>query len=279
MEILDNLDGHDGGQNIRQDEINGKQHKFHSFPKEFQAWHNTQYMLEKKATIDESTISESALNGMMWQAIGDGVKFGITSFIAIAFAIIKLKISPNTAGLIVSLIVFIPWVTYSVYHFVFYSKIRAQVVGPLSGNGFKYTAKTFYETYFGIIISLCIALIFVFSILGDIVLLLRDSIVGLSPKGILDGYLKVVLTGMHNFFVELLTPPKDLYGSFLFNTYSSTFIFLGSLIGATYLFENLSYTRRRVIVDKEIIQEKNLTGYPIDNALTKLHDWRSKNGV
>ena len=59
MEFLDNLDDN-GGQSIRQDEINGQQHSFHSFPKEFQAWHNTQYMLEKKATIDESTISESA---------------------------------------------------------------------------------------------------------------------------------------------------------------------------------------------------------------------------
>jgi len=278
MEILDDLD-RDGGQNIRQDEINGKQHKFHSFPKEFQAWHNTQYMLEKKATIDESTISESALNGMMWQAIGDGVKFGLTSFIAIAFAIIKLKISPNSAGLVVALLVFIPWLSYSIYHFVFYAKIRAQVVGPLSGNGFKYTAKTFYETYFGIIVSLSIALIFVFGILGDIVLLLRDTIVGLSPKGILDGYLKVVLTGLHNFFVDLLTPPEDLYGSILFNTYFSTFFFLGFLVGVTYLFETMTFNKRRVIVDKEIVQERNLTGYPIDNALEKLHEWRSTHGV
>jgi len=278
MEFLDNIDDN-GGQNIRQDEINGKQHSFHSFPKEFQAWHNTQYMLEKKAPIDESTIPESALNGMMWQAIGDATKFGLTSFIAILFAVLKLKLAPNLYGLAISLLIFLPWLAYSVYHFVFYAKIRAQVVGPVTTNGFSYTSKIFYETYFSIIISMCIAVLFIFGILDDIALLLRDAIVGLEPNNVWDGYFKTVLTHMYNFSVDLLSPPQDILGKILFNTYFEIFFFLGSLIGLTYIFEKKTYEKRREIVDKEIINEKNLTGYPIENALRKLHGWRKENGI
>ena len=279
MEWLDDVGGESSGQNIKQDEINGQQHTFHSYPKEFQAWHNTQFMLEKKAPIDISTISESALNGMMWQAISDGTKFGLTSFIAIAFAIIKLKLAPNLFGLTISFLVFFPWLIYSVYHFVFYAKIRAQVVGPVTKSAFEYTARIFYETYFSIVISMTIALLFIFGILDDIALLLRDTIVGLEPGNVFDGYLKSALTSIYNFSVDLLTGPEDLLGMFLFNTYFLVFLFLGMMLGLTYLFEKRMFEKREEIVEIELVNEKNLTGYPIENALRKLHAWRKENGV
>lgn len=275
MEFLSNLDN-GSSQNIRQDEINGKQHSFHSFPKEFQAWHNTQYMLEKKVPIDESTIPESLLNGYMWQAIGDASKFGITTFFTILFSVIKLKLAPNLFGLFISLLVFFPWLIYSVYHLVFYAKIRAQVVGPVTINGFKYTSRIYYETYFSIIVSMCVALLFILSILDDIVLVLRDSIVGLNPKDIIDGYLKTGLTYVYNFCVDLLNPPPTLMGKILFNTYFSTALFLGITIALSYFFEKNVYEKRKVIVEQEIINEQNIKGYPIENAIRKITKWRAE---
>ena len=278
MEFLDDINQQDG-QSIRQDEINGKQHTFHSFPKEFQTWHNTQYMLEKKVPIDESTVPESALNGMMWQAIEDASKFGITTFIAIAFSVIKLKLAPNLFGLLITLLIFFPWLIYSVYHLVFYAKIRAQVVGPVTTNGYSYTSKIYYETYFSIIVSLSIAMLFIFGILDDIALLLRDSILSLNPEGLFDGYLKTILTSIYNFTVDLLSSPDDTLGMLLFNEYFSISIFLGMTIGLSYIFELKTFEKRKKTVEREIVNEKNLSGYPIENALRKLHEWREDNGV
>jgi hypothetical protein len=277
MEFLKDMD--EKGQAIRQDEINGKQHQFHSLPKEFQAWHNTQYMMEKKVFIDESTIPESLLNGYMWKAIGDGSNFGITTFFAIAFSIIKLKLAPNFWGLFIALIVFMPWLAYVVYHIIFYAKIRAQVVGKVTTNGYKYTSKIYYETFYSIVISLCIALLFIFSILDDIVVVLRDMIVSLNPESIYEGYLKTFLIWIYNFFIDLLSEPKDLFGKILFNTYFSTFIFLGLTLFIPYVFEKQVYNERRKIVDQEIENEEAMSGYPIENAIRKLTEWREKNNV
>jgi len=277
MEFLKDMDN--DSQSIRQDEINGKQHQFHSLPKEFQTWHNTQYMLEKKVFIDESTVPESLLNGYMWKAIGDGSNFGITTFFAIAFSIIKLKLAPNLWGLFITLIIFMPWLAYVVYHIIFYAKIRAQVVGPVTLNGYKYTSKIYYETFYSIVVSMCIALLFIFSILDDIVVVLRDMIVSLNPEGIYEGYLKSFLIWIYNFFIDLLSEPKDMFGKVLFNTYFSTFLFLGLTLFIPYMFEKQIWRERRKIVDQEILNEKNMTGYPIENAIRKLGEWRAEHNV
>ena len=277
MEFLKDMD--DNAQSIRQDEINGKQHQFHSLPKEFQGWHNTQYMMEKKVFIDESTVPESLLNGYMWKAIGDGSTFGITTFLTIGFSIIKLKLAPNFWGLFIALIVFMPWLAYVVYHIIFYAKIRAQVVGRVTQNGYKYTSKIYYETFYSIVVSLCIALLFIFSILDDIVVVLRDMIVALNPEGIYEGYLKTFLIWIYNFFIDLLTEPDDLFGKILFNTYFSTFIFLGMTLYIPYVFEKQIYNERKKVVDQEIENEEELAGYPIENAMRKLTEWRETNNV
>jgi len=278
MEFLENAEG-GKVQDIRQDEINGKQHYFHSFPKEFQAWHNTQYMMEKKMPIDESTVPEALLNGYMWQAMGDASVFGITSFFAIVFAVIKLKLSPTLFGLFISLLVFAPWLLYSAYHFVFYAKIRAQVVGPVTQNGYRYTSRVFYETYASIVVSMVVAFLFIMSILDDIMILIRDYILTLDPSDMYDSWIKSSLTSLYNFLVELMTPPQDTLGKILFNEYITATIFLVLLLGTSYMFEQKVYTERKAKVEEEKEHEREITGYPIDNAFRKLRAWRAENGV
>jgi len=275
MEIFDNMDN-GSSQDIRQDEINGEQHSFHSLPKEFQGWHNTQYMLEKKVPIDESTIPESQLNGYMWQAIGDASKFGMTSVTLIVFSVIKLKLAPNIYGLIISLLIFMPWALYSMYHVVFYAKIRAQVVGPVTINGYKYTSKIYFDTYYSIIGSMTIAFLFLMSIIEDILVVIQDMLSNMDPESMNSSYFKESLVGIYNFFMDLILPPNDLFGQILFNTYFSTGLFVTLMIGMSVAFERYIYNNRKEVVEQELVNESDQTGYPIDVAKRKMEKWRSE---
>ncbi|HIP33420.1 MAG TPA: hypothetical protein EYG89_01510 [Bacteroidia bacterium] len=212
----------------------------------------------------------------MWQAIGDASKFGMTSVTLIVFSVIKLKLAPNIYGLIISLLIFMPWALYSMYHVVFYAKIRAQVVGPVTINGYKYTSKIYFDTYYSIIGSMTIAFLFLMSIIEDILVVIQDMLSNMDPESMNSSYFKESLVGIYNFFMDLILPPNDLFGQILFNTYFSTGLFVTLMIGMSVAFERYIYNNRKEVVEQELVNESDQTGYPIDVAKRKMEKWRSE---
>ena len=266
---------------VRQEDITGDQHTFHSLPKEFQAWHNTQYMLEKRVDIDESTVPESLLNAYMWKTIYDATKYGIPTVIGIIFAVVKLKLSPNIWGLLIAFAVYIPWLLYLSYHFIFYAKIKAQVVGPVTEKCAKYTADTFYSSFAAILSSLLVAFVFTMAILEDLALLIHNLILSMDTNtDAVSQSVRHHMISLYNTMVDLMTPPEnDMFGQILFNTYFSTALF-GILTVATILiFERQVYHERKKSVEQEIETEELNRGYPIDTALLLITKWRKENGV
>jgi len=273
MDFLESVDNK--ATSVRQEDITGDQHTFHSLPKEFQAWHNTQYMVEKKIDIDESTVPDSLLNAYMWKTIYDASKFAIPTVIGIIFGVIKLKLSPNIWGLIVGLFFYIPWLLYLAYHFIFYAKIKAQVVGPVTEKCAKYTADMFYSTFFSILGSLVIAFVITMSILMHNLILAMDSKTDSISQSIRHYMIKV-----YNTMVDLMTPPEgDLFAQLLFNTYFSTALYTILTVATILLFERQVFHERKKSVEEEIEKEELGRGYPIDSALLLINKWRQENGV
>jgi len=280
MDLFEGMD--QKATSVRQEDITGDQHTFHSLPKEFQAWHNTQYMLEKKVDIDESTVPEALLNAYMWKTVYDASKFAIPTVIGIIFSVIKLKLSPNIWGLIVSLSIYIPWLLYLAYHFIFYAKIKAQVVGPVTKKCAKFTADMFYTTFFAILSSLIVAFVFTMSILEDLALLLHNLIMSIDSSGSSDlvmSKLKHYMIVVYNGMIDLLSPPDTLFAKILANTYFSTALFFIMTLATVFLFERQVYNERKRQVEEEIEKEELSKGYPIDTALIQIHKWREEHGV
>ncbi len=265
----------------RQDEITGHQHTFHSLPKEFQVWHNTQYVMEKKINIDQSTVPQALLNNYMWKVIGDASLYGIATAINIIAVVIKIKFSPTFLGFIFSLFLLAPWLLYTAYHFSFYAKIRAQVVGPVTAQSAWYISTIFYQTFGAVAGSLVVAFMFVFSILESIADLLRRLLavaehkILVSPE--VNDMFKSFLISTHNFIADMVNGPDDWFGQLMFNTYSATILFTGITAATIFLFERSEYKKRKAEVESEIIQEQFDSGYPIEKALYVLHKWRREN--
>lgn len=266
----------------RQDEITGKAHSFHSLPKEFQVWHNTQYIMEKKVKMDKSSIPLALLNNYMWKVMGDATFYAILTAMNIVVAVIKIKLAPTFLGFLVSLLIFSPWLIYTAFHFSFYAKIRAQVVGAVTTQSAWYISTMFYQTFAAVSLALVIAFMFVFSILESIAELLKALVRVLEHKVMgtpgITSSVKEAMIWMHNFIADMVNGPDDLFGKILFNTYSATMIFTGITALTIFLFERAKYNERKEDVESEIIQEKYDSGYPIERALYTLHKWRKDNG-
>jgi len=264
------MNDNDKGQSIKSDEINGLQHFFHSYPKELQGWHNTQFMLEKKAPVDESSIPDSLLNGYMWQIIGDGTSFAILSSISLVIAILNLKFNPSFVGLFLSLLIIAPWTIYTMYHVIFYAKIRGQVVGPVTKKGYEHTSLVFYQTYGSVFFSMAIMFLYFMWILEDIINFIHPYVVNSSPDSAIGELLLVI----YNFLVEVVTPPESLFWLVLSNTLVSTLLFFFITSLAVVWFEIKNFDIRVESVNKELAIEANISGYPIDNAIRKITAWR-----
>lgn len=267
--------------NVRQEDITGKQHVFHSLPKEFQAWHNIQYMLEKKAEIDDSTVPESLLNAYMWKTISNSSKFAIPTVLGIVFGVISLKLEPNIRGLLLGLIVYIPWLIYTAYHFIFYAKIKAQVVGPVTKKCAQFTADTFYSTFSAIVISLLAVFIFAMSILQNLALLLYKLILSIETHtDSISQFIKHYMIIVYNAMIVLMNPPKhNLFSQILFNTYFATFLYVIITAATIFIFERQIFHERKSRVLEEMKKEELGKGYPIDSALLLITEWRKENGV
>lgn len=282
MDLDELLNSKEKSANVRPDEITGHQHAFHSLPKEFQAWHNTQYITEKKTTIDESTVPDSLLNAYMWKSIYDASKFAIPTVIGIFFSVIKLKLSPNFLGILAGLTFYLPWLLYTAYHFFFYAKIKAQVVGPVTKKSAKYTADTYYSTFYGVIISLIVAGLYTFYALKDIAYSLYNFILNMDTKpGLINDLSKDYSIKLYNLLVDLLEKPKNATWSeaLMSNIYVTTITYTLFTVLFLFLVERAIYKNRREIVDKEIEQEELQRGFALDTAMLKADKWRKENGV
>jgi len=66
------------------------------------------------------------------------------------------------------------------YHFIFYGKIRAQAIGPVTRAGYEATSKTFYNTVAAVIIGFSVIFGYTLKNLEDIAQWLFEVISNLS---------------------------------------------------------------------------------------------------
>lgn len=271
------------GQSMKATDITGERFYFHSLPKEFQDLHTNDYILEQRGELDPNKTSKAVLNGYMWQTIGDASSFGIITALAIIAGVVKLKLSPDIWGLLLTLGIFIPWVIYVMYHFTFYAFIRAQIVGQVTGIIADKTTFTFYRMFILIIISLNIAFLVFCSFLEDIAILFANLAKhgsemnsGINFLGFSSQEFFILI---HNFIADFINGPEDLFGKILANEWLMTIVLSALLFIPVYLFEKNKYNSRLEEVTVELKRVKTTSGYPIESALDCLWNWRKENGV
>jgi len=283
MDMLDDLsyDG-DKAQKMRTDEISGDRYQFHSLPKEFQDWHNIFYQLEiADPNINTSAITKANLNAYMWLSIADATYYGMAMTFALLFSVIKLKIAFSLAGFLVSMLFFAPVLLYVGYHFVFYAVIRAQIVGALTSASSQSTTMTFYTTFYGILVSITAAFLFMVLFARDMLVFVALWIKSINgPTDIpLDGYSGYGLDSLifiHNIIVQLIGSSED---PFYNNIFFITIVFLSITVGIVFLIENRAYKQHKEEVDQEVYTNRKRQGYPIQHAQRLISEWREKHGI
>lgn len=280
MGFFDDLDKSKAAKS-RPSEITGHQHMFHSFPKEFQVWHNTQYVMEKKATLDKSLIPSGLLNSYMWTTFGDGSAFGLATGLNVFIPVFILKFFPNFWGLLLAIAAFLPWVLYAAFHFIFYAKIRAQIIGEITKDCADYIAKPFYQSFIAVSVSLVLAGSFMFSIL-DSIGELTSALYYKSEGKILVAQsitpaLREGLKNITNLIADMTTYPPGFFNKILFNHFITISLFALATYYIIKYFDTKGYNERRKEVDEEMTIEEFGTGYPIEKALYILHKWRKEN--
>lgn len=286
-EVFDDImgDGKDGGQSMKASEITGDRFPFHSLPKEFQDWHTTYFIMEQRAPLDSSVVSKAVLNGYMWKVIYDGTFYGVITAMFIIFSLIKLKLSPNIWGLLVSVAIYLPWMIYLIYHFKFYAFIHAQVVGPVTESG-KFHTVDFFNATFGMVAgSLLVAASVVIAFLTDLADLLAKLVNEIDGKdhsssfgAIGDDTTRSILVSVHNFIAQVLDGPDDLFGKILFNENIMGILFSAATMAGIVYFYKLWKAMHRETLEKDIKIAKIQSGYPIEAALDCLWEWREKHG-
>lgn len=281
--LADLLEGKKDGQSMKATEITGDRFLFHSLPKEFQDWHTTYFILEQRGELDGNTVSKAVFNGYMWKTFADASLFGFVTGMAIIFAILKMKSSPNLLGFGISMILYLPWLLYTIYHFTFYAYIRAQVVGPLTYNGYKNISLVFYQTFTAIVIALVLAGMVSISFLDSINDLIGALINTGNGSGVdIFGYnlqIKGWLLSTHGTITELLKGPDNFSGMVFFNEWIMGVMFLFLTFGTIFVYERDVYAKHKVKMDLEVKKAKASSGYPIESALETLWEWRKKYGV
>jgi len=283
MDILDDLsyDG-DKAQQMRTNEISGDRYQFHSLPKEFQDWHNIFYQLEiGDPEINTSAITKANLNAYMWLSIADATSYGMVMVGALLFSVIKLKIAFSFFGLFIALLFFLPVLLYVAYHFVFYGVIRAQVVGTLTKASSQSTTITFYTTFYGIVVSITAAFLFMVLFARDMLVFIAIWIKSINgPTDIpIEGYTSYALDTLifiHNIIVQMIGKSSD---PFYNNIFFLTVLFLLITIGVIYVIENRTFNQHKEEVDREIYVNRKKQGYPIEHAQKLITKWRKENGL
>lgn len=274
----------DGGQSLKASEITGDRFLFHSLPKEFQDWHTTYFIMEQRMVIDSNIVSKAVLNGYMWKVLFDATAYAISLCIIIILSVLKLKFSPNIAGLGITLLIYIPLFAYIVYHIKFYSLIKAQAIGEVTTNAKKNISDVYFSSFYAVSFSLIVAFLFVMAFLDDIALLFAELVMEIDQKDLTASshylsFLRDWLVSTHNLIADLLNGPENGYGTILFNHYIMTSLFLGVSYIIILYSDKYWYSEHKIEVDKEILKAKAQMGYPIEAALECLWNWREKHGV
>lgn len=219
----------------------------------------------------------------MWQTIGDATKFGLVTAVGLIGGVLKLKLSPDIWGLLLTLSVYLPWVIYTMYHFTFYAFIRAQIVGQVTDIIADKTAFTFYRIFSTIVFSLVLAFLVFCSFLTEIANLLSALAHKASETNSGIGFLNFssqeVFVLIHNSIVDFINGSEDLFGQILANQYITSIILLLITFVPIYYFERMKFNNRKKEVEIELKRVKTTSGYPIESALDCLWTWRKENGV
>lgn len=273
-------EGDKKGQSMKASEITGERFLFHSLPKEFQDWHTTYFILEQRGELDANVVSKAVLNGYMWQVISDGALYGITTAFALIAFIVHAKMEPSFFGFIIALIVYSPWLFYTIYHFRFYALIRAQEVGAVTREGIKNTSIMFYQTFTAILVSIVIAFISIITFLDSITELLASLATDLkNANDSVSVSARETFIFLHNSLSTVLQQPTGFFERIMFNEWFCGLLGLGITLSTIYFFEKESYEKHKEKMDIEIKKSKTASGYPIESALDCLWKWRKDNGV
>jgi len=266
---------------MKSGEITGDQHLFHSLPKEFQAWHAVQYMLEKEGELDINSVPKSQLNANLWKTLFNATTYAIASFLLILHVILVERIIHNSFVTFIDIVSFFGISIYIAYQFYFYGIIRAQIIGPITENIYNNTSKAFYHTYSMTLGALLIMFVFILSFNESLLKLLFKLIVvtQLKYQNLDMPYLTELLftyaIKIHNFIVVLVYQSKG----YLDNIYAMTFgltITLGALI---YFIERLGYRSTREEIIYEISKDKLNKKYPIEKSQQVITAWRKSHGM
>jgi len=284
-EVFDEMiTGEDNGQSMKASEITGDRFPFHSLPKEFQDWHTTYFIMEQRAPLDSNIVSKAVLNGYMWKSVYDATFYAIMTAIFIIFSVIKLKLSPNVWGLLISMSIYLPWLAYLIYHFKFYAFIEAQVVGPVTKSAKVHIVDFYNSTFILVLIALLAAAAVVMSLLTDIADLMArlvneiDSKSGDPFTSIADESTRSIFVSIHNFIADILNGPEDTFGQILFNEYLMVVFILVVTIALIIYFYKFWKALHMETLEDDIKLAKIQSGYPIEAALDCLWEWREKSG-
>jgi len=270
-------------QSIKQNEINGKTYLFHSLPKEFYGWFISKYILEKKMPIDRSSVTASQLNGYMWMTLFDATKFSIFLFFITISALIKVLVSPNLIGIIISLLIYNGFLIYVVWHIEYYSKMKARVVGPVTKHIVKMTSDVYFSTFFSVFLSLIIGVLVLFYMSQSLMELFQNILIyykNHTNHGFYSQEIFKIAVYIYNTLLEMLYGHRsNIFLTFFTNPYVYTIFLTLYVIILHYFFYRKFYNKEYQIVKEDEEHDLFSQGYPIDLALKKIHDWRKENGL
>ena len=277
--ILDDLLSLDNNrsQAIKTNEITGNRFIFHSLPKEFQDWNNIYYVVEKESNIDKRSVSDANLNGYMWKAIFDGAEYGIALFFGVMWAAVKIKLTyGSTLSALFSLAVFFIITVYVAYHGVFYSLIKAQIVGPVTKRNALYTVKHYTSSFWGVFSSLLVAFAFTLYTLYTLLPLFAYFIYQYDQEynngdDSLFLWFEKFLIVLHNGIVKL-----GVSGEGLLNNVYILLAVLGILASLiVYYTSYVFYRKFRKEVEAEVVKANRKFYYPIQVAQRVMKEWKS----
>ena len=266
---------------LRSDEINGKQHIFHSLPKEFLTWHTLHYLNDKEGNIDPNSTPESMINANMWKALFNGSIYGFSFFI---FSFIFIYFFRDTSNIFLEILyicLFLSVLFFQAVQYSWYAKIRAQGIGESSILHGKSIYNGFYSTSILTYLSLVIGFLFIYFFGQDILTLIFKLLVtwqeivtvnNLKPDTI-DLLIWSFGVDIHNLLASNIYKDLGIQKSIpvLFG------IITGVYLLTIYMFEFIAYKTHRKKIINSIREFLFSSGYPIEKAQKTIQEWRKNN--
>ena len=264
------------GAKAKQRDITGDHYTFHSLPKEFQVWHNTHYILEKKSNLDRSTVPASLYNAYMWLAINDASKYAMSAFMFIFGFSIFTVYTHSFSSFLISVGVLSVWTLYASYHFLFYAKIAAQDVGPVTKKAVAYTSGRFNSVFNTSVVSLLLVA-WVGSIFSEKIAEIIGALVSVYAKYNPDSIITKYSIKFYNFLVDIVSfQPQNTFEFFISTPAFVLGTYATMVLAPIWLFRNAAYLANRKIVDSELREEMLAGMRPFIRAKFLLEEYNVK---